>query len=444
MNPSPATQPRYTLRLIPDNNPWENGKSPERPAPQFTWILSLLCPAFAVAPCFLFRWPEYTLFPLILCIAYLLLAARAPMAWLSSAGVFAVAHTASQIFGGRDDVALTYATAALCVLCAVSIGALLIAAVRSYWLFLIPAASLILALLITEEITPAVCTLLLFPVAGGLAFATMRNQPRVTVICVTSVLVCFFGLFAGALFWYRAFGKISADAVFNAISAIRDELIQSILDNAETAQWTSVFNGNAEQMTTLLTTLVDQAVVLLPAMIVFAANLFSYAAQLICNRSFVGIRLPQLVTYTSRIFCMSTVSAVIYLLCTLITMFSAEVTLATAVMENLLLMIFPGMVIVGAWRLIANLRAHRSGLFAILLVVGFFLVPSVALLVLSVSGAFTTLFRPLALRFMTNPPPSSSPPGSSGTPDSPGNDAESTGYSDDNDSSDDDFPGDQK
>ncbi len=431
MNQSPVGTPRPTVRLIPDENPWEGGKCPERPALPLTLLLSLLCAAFAVAPCFLARMPGYALLPLTMCVAYLLFAARSVMTILSAAALFAIARVVGKIFiiAGISGVsAQSFGVGAVCVLCAVSLGALLIATVRSPWLLLIPAAVFPAALLLSGEIVPAVCVLLIFPVAGGLAFSTMKNRPRVAVICTVSVLVCFFGLFAGALLWYRAAGKIAIDTVFDMIFTLRDMLVAALRDALSSTQATAALGDKAEQATTVLVTLIEQSVVILPALVVTVANLFAYSAQLMCNYGFRAVGCPGLITITSRIFCMSATSAAIYLVCTVACLLARETTLAIAVMENLQLMLFPGMVIVGLWRLVANLHARRSGWFAVMLLIGVFVAPTVVLLVLSVSGAFTTLFRPIFLRFLPTPPPSGGSGGGSDSHDDRGRgDNESSG-----------------
>ena len=147
-------------------------------------------------------------------------------------------------------------------------------------------------------------------------------------------------------------------------------------------------------------TVVDMAFRLLPAIAVLAVDLLAYAAQMTCTRTFVATGLSMMATRHARLFILSVPSAIIFLLAGIISLFSSGTTVFSALALNLTVILFPAMCIVGAYKLIADFKARFSPLTLILIIAAVLFAPKLLLFGVAVSGAVTTLIRPLITRLV--------------------------------------------
>ena len=78
--------------------------------------------------------------------------------------------------------------------------------------------------------------------------------------------------------------------------------------------------------------------------------------------------------------------------------------MATAVFENLRLVLLPGMCLVGAFKLGADFQRGISKIWIVIMIGAAILAPSMLILCVSISGAIATLMRPIVARILLNQP----------------------------------------
>lgn len=392
MNNAPNFK-RPLVRLIPDPNPWDDEAALPRLRPPAIVLLALLVLGCAV---YLPMAPRvYTLVMLVVCIAAYLIAVRS----VASAAIAALVFLWGAMMGG-----ISGGVYALCLLVTVALGSLLICAVRSYWLLVIPVAAYLIAFLVWGDAMLAVLAVLAMPAAGILAYATMKNDGRVSAISLCSLMLVICGVFGLALLWYRSFGSISMNEVLATLEEVREQLILTL----QQSEYVSLLEEQLAQQgmegyispDTLIRTSIETIFNLLPALAILTVNIISFAAQMTCTNAFVGTGLGVMATRSARLFILSVPSAIVFLIAGIVSLFSSGTTVASAVMLNLTVILLPPMCIVGVYKLIADFKTRVSPLTVILLIAAALLAPSLLLFGIAVSGAVTTLIRPLVTKMM--------------------------------------------
>lgn len=382
-----------TFRIVADPNPWADAPTLPRLSPFGALLLCLFVTACAVYPTV--AGGVYTLVMLATCATVYLSVVRAILPALAAFSLFALGCIA----GGLDGGVLV-----LCLLCAVSIGAFVICTVRSWLLLAVPALSYIAALVLCGDAVLAVMALIAFPAAGILAYAVMQNSGRVGTICATSAMFGLCAVFGLALLWYRENGTVSWDKLMTLLTEVRDGLITELQQSDRLAALQQSLDdmglNKSVDAAAFVRSTVEAAFTLLPAAAVTLCNLFGYAAQLSCTRAFAGTGMKQLMTRVSQLFILSVPTAIVFLVCTVATLFSNLTSLGGAVFANLFLILLPGMCLVGVFKLIADIRCRRSPWMIILIVATFLFATQFLILGLALSGAATTLLRPLLTRMM--------------------------------------------
>lgn len=395
MNQTSQHPEKFVLQLVPDPNPWDDAAALPRPSRLLTLLLSLLVTLFSLWP--VLQLPE-TLTPVALILAVLTLAffVRSIPCLVWGAVLFGVGSFVGGVEGG---------TAALCYLLVLTVGSYLICTLRSRWLCLIPVVCYVVALVWTRDALVSLLPLLALPAAGLLAYSTMKNDGRVSAIVLSSGMLLLCGALGLAIVWYRQNGSISFEAIFAELDRVRDELIVTMQGHEYTeliqqyfGEYLSVTGLDAK---TLITMSVEQTFHLLPALVILPANLLCFAAQSCCTAAFRATGLSALVTRTSELFIMSTPSALIFLICGIAQLlFGAQQTVATTVMLNLLLILFPAMLLVGVYKFLADVRNQKLPLMIGLCIAAALFAPLFLLFGLAISGALTTLLRPLITRMV--------------------------------------------
>lgn len=393
MNQSPKA-PRVTFQIVADPNPWADALTLPRLSLPGTLLLSLFVLACAVYPLAASS-GAYTLAMLIACAVVYLAVVRSLLPSLAALALFLVGTTVAGPGGGALS---------LCTLCTVSIGAYLICTVRSWWLISVPALAYGCALLICGDALLGSLSLIAFPAAGILAYSIMQNSGRVGTICATSAVLGLCAVFGLALLWYREHGVISWNELMTLLVDVREELILALQESDQLAllqQSLDELNaGKTIDAASLVRSVVETAFLLIPAIAVTTFNLFGYVAQMSCTRAFVGTSMKQLMTRVSQLFILSVPAAIVFLICTVATLFSDSATLGGAVIANLFVILLPGMCLVGIFKLIADARRRISPLMIVLAVAALIFAPQFLILGLALSGAATTLLRPLLTRMM--------------------------------------------
>ena len=393
MNQSPLRPERVVFTLVPDPNPWDDAAALPRPGKPLSLALSLLvCLLCLYQP--VYGGPDWLAPAALLLSALSAVLIIRSIASLLSAGALALL--------GGFVLSWEGAAYALCLVMVLSLSAYLICTLRSPWLLTLPVLCYVVALLWCGDAMLSLLPLLPLPAAGLLAYATMRNSGRVSAIVLASGMLCLCGALGFAILWFTAYGSVSLDAVLDALSAVRDELIALLEDHPATEllqeQLGEALSTLGTDAATLMRMGVEQMFHLLPALLLTPINLLSFAAQSGCSAAFRQTGLGSLVTRTSSIFSLSPLSGLIFAACTVTTMFASRQTMALSVMQNLLIILFPGMLLVGVYKFIADTKNTRSPLLIGLVVAAALFAPPFLFWGLAISGALASMLRPLITR----------------------------------------------
>lgn len=394
MNQKMPPLPRIKIEHINDPNPWETPDSIPRLHPGGAFILSLLVAACAAyqPP---FRLPDiYTIPLLIACVLALLFVTRSASVIVACAVLFVGGY----VFGGFS---LSVGLALICPIIVMGLGAYLITTCRSKWLILIPIAAYFAACLLCGKPLVALISLISFPAAGMLAYQTMRNQGRVSVICSASLMYGLCITFGYVLLLFLQDGSVDLRALAGELDLLREQVIAMMLQTDQLMQMLEKTYGelgvNARDVVVSMVNLVFN---LLPGMVIVLINLMAYTAQLMCLHSYTGTGMKSLVSRSAQLFILSVPSALIYVFCFVVTLFSGASNMFTATVQNLLLILLPGMTLVGIFKLASDLKHGVSRLWMLFLVGCAIIAPYMLILCISFSGALTTLTRPLITRMI--------------------------------------------
>jgi hypothetical protein len=394
MNQNMPPLPRIKVEKFSDPNPWETLPAIPSLHPAGTVFLSLL-----VAACAAYQLPfrpadAYTIPLLLACLIALLAVVRSVAVGVAFGALFVCGY----VFGGSS---LSTGLALVCPIIVMGLGAYLITTCRSKWLMLVPAAAYIAACLMCGNPLVALISLISFPAAGVLAHQTMRNQARVGVIGLTSLMygLCLTSGFVLLLFLQN--GSVDLNALAGELDVVREELKALLLGwDAFMQTLDKTYSGFGIQAAEVVPLLVNLVFNLLPGMIIVLINLMSYTAQLTCTHAYVGTGMKALCTRTARLFILSVPSGLIYLVCFIITLFSGASNMFTALVQNLLIILLPGMALVGVFKLVSDVKRGISRLWLFVLVACAVFMPYMLLLLIAFSGALTTLTRPLLTRMI--------------------------------------------
>lgn len=415
MNQTPEEQPRVMIRIMPDVNPWEDPEALPRLRPLPLLLLALLTVVLAVYPSARALHPLYTPAMLLVCVLVQLALVRSLAAGLLSLSTFALGALIAGLEGG---------TGVACVVSAISLGAYLITRTRSVRLCALPLVAYALAFALCRDATEALLSLVALPAALSLAYATIKNVSRVGVVCATSAAIGGTALLAACILFYRHTGQLSLEAMLNVPIEAREGLILRLTESNLTAHLEQLWNNMlvymdklspyrvstgavAEQLglapfdrAAFSRDLVNGIYSVLPALAVLASNLVALNAQTSCRSTYVATGVPSLATRSSALFVMSVPSAVIFLICGLIALFSDGSTVFAAAVCNVTYILFPPMCLIGFFKTVADLRSHPRPFFIVILIVSAAVLPYILLIWLAVSGALATLMRPLVTRML--------------------------------------------
>lgn len=415
MNQSTQQNPRVLIRIAPDVNPWDEPDTlPALRLPR-RLLLALIVIACAVYPTAAELHPIYTLAMLLVCALAQLVFVRSIMAAVLSLVVLALGSIASVSIG----------VSALCVLTALSLGAYLITLLRSLRLIALPLAAYAIAFFLCRDPLLAALSLASLPAAGLLAHTTMKNTGRVGVICATSAALGITALVAFSVAFYRLHGEINAEALRTALETFREQAVTHLTDSPLTEALEQFWSWAMEAMERLTppgrvpsgslaeqwgfvpfdraafsADLVNAAFAALPALLVLTSNFLALSAQTLCHHAYIGSGMSRLATRTAALFVMSVPSAIIFMVCGVITMFTGGESVASAAIHNVTYILFPPMCLIGFFKTVGDLRRQAKPFVIVIIAVAAVIAPYALLLWLALSGAFATLMRPLVTRMI--------------------------------------------
>lgn len=399
MNNSPS--PTIKVQVIPDPNPWEDREAaPRLPLPAVL-VLALAVLCGAAYPALIGTLPFLWVPVFAVCALCLLRVVRGIIPLLMAALIF----LAGLLVGSP-----ALGTALLGVLTAVALTALLITLTRSNWLLLLPVIAYALAWGLSGSYELALLALLPFPAAAALAWGTMKNDRRVSVICATAIALLVCVLLAIAAYWYEVEHELTMESYVRAFEAIRVQAAAEFAKAPETPEINAMLQemGYPFTIEDVYDTVITVLMVLMPALLTVLCSIFAYAAQLLCVRSYAGCGVPRMMTRTAQLFVLSVPAGLISAFCSIVLFihvllsmfFTVQAGLFIIVLINLQLILLPGTCVVGAWKLYADFRRRPSIFVAITVVISAVLMPMMLLISLSLSGAFTTVVRPLIAKML--------------------------------------------
>lgn len=288
----------------------------------------------------------------------------------------------------------------------------LLTVLRRWYLAVLPAlAAAAVAALILVEPMEALLSLSFLPASALLAFATLTGRHRTSAICfaaggflVSLLLLC-------AYLTVSFYGDLSAEAIGQAVTELEARFLGFLTEQRETllATLTSVGEEIPETLQAqinelfsdaALTDLMRQVFHLLPGLLLVLCAILGYGAQALLNATYHATGLQAAVTRAARVFTVSIPAAALYSVSFLLLLILSPSSLAAAVVQNLCLILMPGLCVLGVIRLTA-LIANAHGAMRVLLILFaasmLFCYPGGVLYVLAMWGAYSDISGALHL-----------------------------------------------
>lgn len=313
----------------------------------------------------------------------------------------------------------------LSLLAAIGFSALLLAVSEkqvAVWLAFIPLFAYGLSLALCRDPLLSLVALLPFPAAAALAFGTRaaaerEDAPgRVGIICLTSLALglCVLGLCA--LLLGRRLGTLSPAHLSAWLEELRTsmtntlvEVMQSLSDALSETMGDQAPSGIAlteAQARDIINSLIN----IFPGLAVAACNIAAALGQVLFHGSLTAFGYGSSVQGRVRLFRMSLMSGIVFLIAWGITLATtlanSDSTMAGTVAQNILLILQPGLILVGLLRLLARL-ARRAGCLSFLLL---FMIPMLLLYASPLLAAYAAIASILDAIFSKVRPPQDNGP----------------------------------
>lgn len=275
-----------------------------------------------------------------------------------------------------------FATMLIALVDAVGFAALLLAVSKREVmtrLAFIPIAAYGLVLVLCRDPWLALAALIPFPAAAALAFGTRAGAERedapgrVGVICLTSL--CLGGAILGlsALLLYRHLGSLSLSHLRDWLDGLRTSLANTLVDTYQQLADLFVEEGQTPPFTVpteaqALDT-INSIINISPGLAVAFCNIGAAITQCILHGELSSFGYGESVKGRVRLFRMSLMSGIVFLVAGLITLFTASgESLVGTVAENIFLILEPGLLLGGILRILHNLtRRRQAGCMSFLL-----------------------------------------------------------------------------
>ena len=309
----------------------------------------------------------------------------------------------------------------LSLLYATGVGSLLLAVASRkeapfFPLVLLGAYAVSLAL--CRDAAFALLCLLPYPAAAALAIGTRSSASkedgltRVGVICATSLVLGLSVTLAAYVALDRMLGGLTADALRDWIEGIRTTMISTILAVRDALPEGTLNTATFDAET--VTNVVNAAFNILPGTLIVLLNVTVALSQLILHAGLATFGHGASITERVRVFRMSVVSAVVFLLGYIVALVASGgsgSTLVGVVAENIVTILQPGLALCGLLRLVAGFgrraAAGRGGCAIFLLIIPclFLSIP----VVLAIYESIAAVVTPILARRKTPKDPGGNP-----------------------------------
>ena len=277
---------------------------------------------------------------------------------------------------------------------------------RPYLTLLCHAAAFAIAFAITRDPIGSLLTLTTLPAALLAAFATLKDMGRTRVVCyatggllfAAAAMIAFHLFYADVAFEREAiflYVDSLRTSLFDAAVAIRDESIATL----KGAQTGAAADQLIEQFQMLysdemLRTTVTQLFNLLPALLTVFCLGLAYEANSLLLTLHASAGLGAVNTGTARRIIVGAPASVVFILAFLLMMLLPEGEIASAVVQNLALILLPGLALFGGQRLMLvlfRLQGMMRFLLAFAVLALLFCNLGGALYILALWGAYSSI-----------------------------------------------------
>ena len=316
-----------------------------------------------------------------------------------------------------SGVSFTGGALVLAVIVSIAAGAFLMTSTdRPYLTLLCHAAAFGVAFVITRDLVGSLLTFAVLPASLLMAYATLKAMWRTRVICFAAGGLIF--TVAVVLIFHLQYAGVAFErgALVAYVDTLRAQLIDVLLSarNASFEAWKALPSGEKlyEQFQALYTDemirmTVAQLFNLLPSLLIVFCLVLSYEANSFLLAVHKSAGLEAVNTEVARCFSVGIPAAVIYFISFTLMLFLPSNSMASAVVQNLTLILLPGLALFGARRLLLLLY-RLQGMMRALLLIGIFALLlcnlGTGLYLLALWGAYTCigdLFRVMLLERMT-------------------------------------------
>ena len=280
----------------------------------------------------------------------------------------------------------------LCVIAVIGYGGFAIASIHPILVLSLPVASCLLGFAITGDLVRALSTLILLPFALVAALTLRLKLSRTASIAVVSTaLVAALLILLGASVLLHG-GSLSPEGLSELISSVKNTMTAELSALSETVAASGLWAEALSEQDLL--PLINSSLRLLPATLIVAIEILAYLGCLITvtlrTSQFPEEKLPA----ECRIFRMSVISAILFLLCAVLSLLplgkndTVGILLISAL--NLFLILTPGLALCGAVRIWISFRRRRSFPPFLLILFCFWFFSAIPML-LAFVGAFAIL-----------------------------------------------------
>ncbi len=279
---------------------------------------------------------------------------------------------------------------------------------------LLPIAGAVLSFLFVNDIRISLIGLAFLPAGLLLAVAARLCKRRSAAICFAIAGLLISVLVAAALWIYKTCGALNLDVIKAYIDSLRQLMLDFLISTRDQLLEIAQKDGGeqaqelSEQIAEVMTlenlrTIVTQLFNLIPALVVVACSIIAFEAQSFLLAMYHNTGFSAVVTPEARVFTMSPVSAVVYTVAFVVTIFAPVTSMASAVAQTFSLILLPGFCLLGLQFFLPLLAHSRGGtrFFLIFICVAMLCCsPSNLLYILAMWGAYNILVLPLRLKML--------------------------------------------
>jgi len=265
-----------------------------------------------------------------------------------------------------------------------------------------PAASYLIAVVVTGGFAASAVALLPLAVALALYYAVSRNLHKVSAICHMSAATLIFILAVVAIRYAALHGTdlaVAKESIENFRVALTDltaKMLMSVTD-----ELSEIAEISMTDATELATASVNAIFNLLPAIVVIIANIAAFFTHSLMMATLFSEKEPSPTLKNMMLFDMSLISAIVFIAASLIELIfmKSEISAWLVTAENVAMILMPGMVLT-AIMMLRGLTASAKGCAPSLIYFGIVFallyVPAVMLPLVSMAGAVTVILNNIA------------------------------------------------